>query len=817
MPNGLAGPAAGQDVDQAGRLQIAPRERDVVVRRPADLGVRGPGVAAAPECRAGDGRERPVDVGLVERRQHLLGQIRRQGRVVGERDANGARLALLADGHEADVTRPDRAEMDPPETGARNGRPIGRGTQRDVRVLARQEHLLRTRFLRGCGQRQQRGKGQRAEDGTEIGVMGRGLYRARRPWPAAFDEPGARRHNQRQCASGRLRSAARASAHPSTGSTNTGRPSSRLGSADIRHVEEGMPRPFARRTFDTLTKDAKRWLAQIAAGDGEARARFARLLPDGPAPPTLRDVQLALAREQGFEGWTALKRALEPDPARSAATLAEYEVMAAALLEAYRTGTPEAMERHYRYTWHRRAWSGMRTYVQLDLGKRPGEPGGDVAITLDDARYLVAHERGFESWEALRGSVANLPGGAPHVTTVAEARTQRLRELLDRSDTIELDLSGVREVTDDTLAAIGRLARLERLNLSGTSVTDAGVAHLRHCDALRDVNLAWTYTGDGALRALAGKPHLHSFQSGAGVTDDGIALLHEWPVFKTWQGGEERLELLGWDAAPNFLMLRGPFTDRGIAQLRGLDGLFALNVDDARLAITAACLDTLRELPRLAKLAVEATDAWMPGLATLPHLRFLGIQDSPASDEGWVQLAQSRTIEKIWGRRCHGLADAGFLALSRMPRIRGLSVSCLSVSDAAVAALPDFPALRELMPMDIPDAGYRHVGRCRDLESLILMYCRDTTDAATGHITGLSKLSYYFNSYTTITDRTPEILSTMDSLERITFDACHGLTDAGIAHLARLPRLRELSVAGRGVTAAMGRPFPPTVAVTRIL
>jgi hypothetical protein len=30
---------------------------------------------------------------------------------------------------------------------------------------------------------------------------------------------------------------------------------------------------------------------------------------------------------------------------------------------------PEAMERHYRYTWHRRPWQGMRTYVQLDLGK----------------------------------------------------------------------------------------------------------------------------------------------------------------------------------------------------------------------------------------------------------------------------------------------------------------------------------------------------------------------------------------------------------------------------------------------------------------
>ena len=115
--------------------------------------------------------------------------------------------------------------------------------------------------------------------------------------------------------------------------------------------------------------------------------------------------------------------------------------------------------------------------------------------------------------------------------------------------------------------------------------------------------------------------------------------------------------------------------------------------------------------------------------------------------------------------------------------------------------------------MDIPDGGYRHVGKCEGLESLILMYCRDTTDAATGHITGLDKLRYYFNSYTTITDRTPALLAGMESLERITFDTCHGLTDAGVAALARLPLLKELRVSGRGVTAGVRTLFPPSVAV----
>jgi hypothetical protein len=148
-----------------------------------------------------------------------------------------------------------------------------------------------------------------------------------------------------------------------------------------------------------------------------------------------------------------------------------------------------------------------------------------------------------------------------------------------------------------------------------------------------------------------------------------------------------------------------------------------------------------------------------------------------------------------------------------MPALRGLSVSCLNVDDVGVSALPTFSALRELMPMDVPDAGFRHIGKCEQLESIVLMYCRDTTDAATEHLTALSKLSYYFNSYTTITDRTPELLSRMDSLERITFDACHGLTNDGIVRLARLPRLRELRVSGKRVTPDVAEAFSPRVSV----
>lgn len=141
-------------------------------------------------------------------------------------------------------------------------------------------------------------------------------------------------------------------------------------------------------------------------------------------------------------------------------------------------------------------------------------------------------------------------------------------------------------------------------------------------------------------------------------------------------------------------------------------------------------------------------------------------------------------------------------------------MSCKNVDDAALSTLPHFPALRELMPMDVSDEGFRHVGRCEELEALWCMYCRDTTDIATGHISRLSRLKSYYAGKTRITDKTLEILGRMPSLERLEFWEIAGITDAGVTVLAGLPRLREISIySSPGVTRAAVAMFPSTVRV----
>jgi hypothetical protein len=634
-----------------------------------------------------------------------------------------------------------------------------------------------------------------------------------------------------------------------------------------------MPRSISSRTtLENLKREAKRWLKALLANAEGARARLERALDDAPASPTLRDVQHAIAREHGLPGWTALKERLAGEPA-----MRYYEKVAAALVTAYGAPDEESMLIVWEYFGHRRVWDAMRRYVRLDLGKtEQPQPGEADAITLAEAQYLVARAQGFAGWDALVKFIDTIPRGKPSIAMRpvelyslvdgekrVETRTRDWDDVLDAardrglaglnahgqmSDAllervsrldgiISLDLDGSKLVTDQGMRHLARMTGLRHLNLSGcpvtdaglavlrqlpaletvslawTGVTDAGAAHLASCEQLRSVDLSGTRSGDGAIRALAGKSALAEFRSGNGVTDAGLEAIGALPIFRTWHGGEDWMALLSPDARPNYLTLRGPFTDRGMAHLAGLEGLFALNLDSSQLAITGAGLVPLARLPHLSWLAFDAKDESMPYIAALPRLRFLLCQDTTAGDDGFSALSRSQTIEHIWGRRCYNLRRRGFQALSTMPALRHLSVSCRNVDDEGLATLPDFPALRELMPMDVPDHGYRHIARTL-VESLVLMYCRDTTDAATGHIAAMTTLKKYFASYNRVTDRTPEILSGVETLEEVTFDSCAGLTNEGIRHLARLPRLRRLSVGGMPrVTPEVTAAFPPQVAV----
>jgi len=562
-------------------------------------------------------------------------------------------------------------------------------------------------------------------------------------------------------------------------------------------VVDPAPRLPTRPSLEQLRKQAKELLRLYRAGDPTAVARLRAVRPPSSSRPgvsrdvSLADAQFALAREHGFESWPKLVRhvdALPPADPRSAP-------------HGLSTTPP-----YYRIDWH-------------DDTIEPAGPLSDedwptLLGVMREARITGLNANGQMSDAALE-----LLAQLDHVTRLDLSNSPRvtddgLRHLARMPRLQHLDLSGWdSQVTDRGLAVLRHLSELRSFTMCWPRrVTDAGVANLAGCDRLERVNLLGTPTGDGAVRALAGKRALRHFKAGTQVTAAGLAHFHDFPAFGSWQGGTTSYAMMAFDAEPTYLLLNpAPFASGGLERLVGLDGLFALNIDGPTV-MSAGALAPLTQLPNLGWLGVDPADDAMRVVASLPRLRMLMCQDTAAGDDGFVALSRSQSIEYIWGRRCHGLTGRGFVAMAAMPALRGLSVSCKNVDDVALAALPHFPALREYMPMDVPDEGFRHVGRCARLEALWCMYCRDTGDAATAHVAGLPALTTYYAGATQITDRSLELLGRMPSLERLTFHYCAGVTDAGVAALAGLPRLRELALEGLPqVTRAAAAALPARI------
>lgn len=555
----------------------------------------------------------------------------------------------------------------------------------------------------------------------------------------------------------------------------------------VRHVEQmvrgGPLDSFERIAADLLAGyggDASA-LERLGAyfgdsGTNEARQQRVRDRLDGfvggGRSPTLEDTRLVLARQFGFDTWADLAASLSQEPRGDDSASV--------------SGPP-----FYRYDAERDTIEPQAPLTNADWDR--------VFAIMKERRITGIASSAFTDTAMARLSrldfVTSVNAGGSHMLTDAGVRhLARLPRLC------ALELGGWHSpITDRGLEVLASLPMLERFSMGWAQrITDAGVAHLRACERLEVVNLMGTPAGDGLLEAVRGKSRLRELKTGRGVTDASLPLLHELPLLRVWQGEPVTYGLMDFESGPTRLLLDGAFTDPGLRSLAGLDGLFSLVFFRHATTFTSQGLAALAELANLGHLGCggeRCDDEAMRQIARLPNLRVLMAQGTVATDDGFVALSASRTLEHLWGRECPNLTSRGFAALRELPALQGLAVSCKYVSDDALALLPEFPSLTGLLPMDVTDDGFRHVGRCERLEKLWCMYCRSTGDAATAHIADL-KLRTYYAGKTKITDTSLEILGRMASLEQLEFWECARITDHGMAALARLPRLREIAVEG---------------------
>jgi hypothetical protein len=372
----------------------------------------------------------------------------------------------------------------------------------------------------------------------------------------------------------------------------------------------------AHPSLEQLQKQAKTLLKQYRAGDREAVERFRTVrMPrkSGKAlAAVLADAQFLLAHEYGFESWAKLKRHVE---IRS---------------------SPHGLSSKppfYQIDWKT---------ASLSLRQPMSSRDWDQLIDVMKEMRLTELNAGGQMSDEIMARVAELEnltrlnlGGSKRLTDSGLRQLSRMPQL------VELELSdypgGI--VTDRGLESLRQLKELKRFQMCWQSgITDTGIANLSSCDKLESVDLLGSPTGDGALAALRGKSRLRHLKTGRQVSDAGLTMLRDFPVFRSWQGGEPRYDLMTFgNAEPNFVMLDGSITDGGLSALAELSGLFGLGFFWHASALSPNGLRVLNSLPNLGALACEGRlcdDTAMRHIGPLPKLR------GNSRNRRWVRGAQ---------------------------------------------------------------------------------------------------------------------------------------------------------------------------------
>jgi ankyrin repeat protein len=167
----------------------------------------------------------------------------------------------------------------------------------------------------------------------------------------------------------------------------------------------------ASAALESLRKEAKGWLKTLQAGDPPAIARLRTALPQHTGAPTLRAVQLALARERGFPGWSQLKESLQQAEAvqRDLRKLADEMLRQMIFLGDPAIGA-ELLARHpelAEFDFYTAVATGRLAAVNQHLARDAG---------------MATRTGGPRNWQPLLYfAYSRLPGHAEHAVEIAHA------------------------------------------------------------------------------------------------------------------------------------------------------------------------------------------------------------------------------------------------------------------------------------------------------------------------------------------------------------------------------------------------------------
>jgi hypothetical protein len=144
----------------------------------------------------------------------------------------------------------------------------------------------------------------------------------------------------------------------------------------------------------------------------------------------------------------------------------------------------------------------------------------------------------------------------------------------------------------------------------------------------------------------------------------------------------------------------------------------------------------------------------------------------------------------------HGVAEVNLVYHSE----GGKRLDNDQMSDEALYHLDGFPRLRRLLlhGRQATDEGLAHVGRLKHLDTLLMWDASEVSDAGIAHLSGLKKLKCIHCDHSQITDESLRILAGLPRIEELSLQG-NRFTDKGRAYLEGKTQLQQL-VLGLGET-----------------
>ncbi len=276
------------------------------------------------------------------------------------------------------------------------------------------------------------------------------------------------------------------------------------------------------------------------------------------------------------------------------------------------------------------------------------------------------------------------------------------------ADHAELELLQIAEapnLSDALFQHLRKLQRLELLRLDAAAITDEGLAALPQLERLETLELRATASQGGILRRFAKSP-LRKFSCNH-FTDEGAQLLAQFPELQDVQ------------------IAGSPITGRGLRVIAQLPRVNRLNLSDCK-ALTDSDIAVVGDLYELTSLSLDGTaagDEAAAGIARLNYLRDLHIGSVHLSDAGLRKLCTLVSLHNLTlADEAENVTDAGLVDLWRLANLRGLYIAAPNISGSGLATLPELPYLErlDLNGMGLADVALKHAAASATLRNMFI-------------------------------------------------------------------------------------------------